>query len=132
MKRYKKWSFACLLAGVIVYSACDMVYMKEITANAPQILSFSPETGSTGSEIVISGEHLDDVVSATMGGEKVMILQKVSDRRLSLKVTSNAKKRKNYADQFGRRRGIGSRFYHGIPGSCPYGNRDARRGGNGK
>jgi len=65
--------------------------MKEIVFSAPEISSFSPESGSVGSEIIITGSHLDDVVSATIGDEKVEILQKVSNERLSLKVTGNAK-----------------------------------------
>lgn len=91
MKQYRKWSLASLFACIILWTGCDSISMKEITVSAPQILSFSPESGSVGSEIVITGEYLDDVVSATIGGEKVTILQKVSNGRLSLKVTSNAK-----------------------------------------
>lgn len=91
MKQYRKWSLASLFACIILWTGCDSISMKEITVSAPQILSFSPESGSVGSEIVVTGEYLDDVVSATIGGEKVTILQKVSNGRLSLKVTSNAK-----------------------------------------
>ena len=69
--------------------------MKDVVVSAPQIVSFSPESGSIGSEIVVTGEYLDDVVSATIGGEKVTILQKVSNERLSLKVTGNAKSGKS-------------------------------------
>lgn len=91
MKQYRKWSLASLLACVIFWTSCDSISMDEVMVSAPQIISFSPERGSVGSEIVITGEYLDDVVSATIGGEKVTILQKVSNQRLSLKVTSNAK-----------------------------------------
>ena len=91
MKQYRKWSLASLFACIILWTGCDSISMKEIAVSAPQILSFSPESGSVGSEIVVTGEYLDDVVSATIGGEKVTILQKVSNGRLSLKVTSNAK-----------------------------------------
>lgn len=91
MKQYRKWSFASLLVCMILWTSCDSISMKDVVVSAPQVLSFSPESGSVGSEIVITGEYLDDVVSATIGGEKVTILQKVSNERLSLKVTSNAK-----------------------------------------
>lgn len=91
MKQYRKWSLASLLVCMILWTSCDSISMKDVVVSAPQILSFSPESGSVGSEIVITGEYLDDVVSATIGGEKVTILQKVSNERLSLKVTSNAK-----------------------------------------
>ena len=46
---------------------------------------------SIGSEVIVTGEYLDDVVSATIGGGKVTILQKVSNQRLSLKVTDQAR-----------------------------------------
>ena len=62
--------------------------MKDVAVSSPEILSFSPESGSIGSEIVVTGEYLDDVVSATIGGGKAVILQKVSNRRLSLKAVS--------------------------------------------
>lgn len=91
MKQYRKWSLASLLACVIFWTSCDSISMKDVVVSAPQILSFSPESGSIGSEIVVTGEYLDDVVSATIGGEKVTIVQKVSNERLSLKVTGNAK-----------------------------------------
>lgn len=91
MKQYRKWSLASLLVCMILWTSCDSISMKDVVVSAPQVLSFSPESGSVGSEIVITGEYLDDVVSATIGGEKVTILQKVSNERLSLKVTSNAK-----------------------------------------
>lgn len=91
MKQYRKWSLVSLVACIILWTGCDSISMKEVVVSAPQVLSFSPESGSVGSEIVVTGEYLDDVVSATIGGEKVTIFQKVSNERLSLKVTSNAK-----------------------------------------
>lgn len=91
MKQNRKWRLASLLACVIFWSGCDSISMREVMVSAPQIVSFSPESGSIGSEIVVTGEYLDDVVNATIGGEKVVILQKVSNKRLSLKVTANAK-----------------------------------------
>lgn len=91
MKHYTKWSLVALLACIVLWAGCDSVSMKEFVAGEPQILSFSPARGSTGSEIVVTGNYLDDVVSATIGGEEVTILQKVSNQCLSLKVTSNAK-----------------------------------------
>lgn len=91
MKQYRKWSLVSLVACVIFWTSCDSISMKDVVVSAPQVLSFSPESGSVGSEIVVTGDYLDDVVSATIGGEKVTILQKVSNERLSLKVTGNAK-----------------------------------------
>lgn len=59
MKQYRKWSLASLFACIILWTGCDSISMKEITVSAPQILSFSPESGSVGSEIVVTGEYLD-------------------------------------------------------------------------
>ncbi|MCI1647810.1 MAG: IPT/TIG domain-containing protein [Bacteroides sp.] len=91
MKQYNKWGLIFLTVSILVWSSCDSISMNDFTASAPQILSFSPGSGSVGSEIVVIGENLDDVVSASIGGEEVTILQKVSNQRLSLKVTNNAK-----------------------------------------
>jgi len=91
MKQYNKWNLIFLIVSIIYWSSCDSISMNEFSASAPQILSFSPEKGSIGTEIVITGKNLDDVVKATIGGEEVTILQKVSNQRLSLKVTSNAR-----------------------------------------
>lgn len=91
MKQYKKGNIAFFFVCLALCIGCESVSMKEVTNSAPEILSFSPESGSIGSEIVVTGDYLDDVVNATIGGEAVTILQKVSNERLSLKVTSNAK-----------------------------------------
>lgn len=91
MKHDKKQGFASLLACVLFCAGCDSVSLKETTANAPLISSFSPESGSIGSEVVITGEYLNNVTGATIGGGQTVILQKVSDKRLTLKVTGNAR-----------------------------------------
>lgn len=90
MKQHQKGILAVLFACAILSSGCDSTYIKETVSSAPRITSFSPESGSVGSEIVITGEYLDDVVSATIGGQTVTVQQRVSNQRLSLKVTSNA------------------------------------------
>ena len=87
MKQYREWSLASLFVCLFFLCGCDSTSMKDVAVSSPEILSFSPESGSIGSEIVVTGEYLDDVVSATIGGGKAVILQKVSNRRLSLKVT---------------------------------------------
>lgn len=91
MKLYSIWELVSLFTCVSFWISCDSVSMKDFVMSTPQIISFSPENGSIGSEIVVTGKYLDDVVSATIGGEKVTILQKVSNERLSLKVTDHAK-----------------------------------------
>ena len=91
MKQYREWSLASLFVCLFFLCGCDSTSMKDVAVSSPEILSFSPESGSIGSEIVVTGEYLDDVVSATIGGGKAVILQKVSNRRLSLKVTNQAR-----------------------------------------
>lgn len=91
MKQYRKWTLAALFACLFFLCGCDSTSMKDVSISSPEVLSFSPESGSIGSEVIVTGEYLDDVVSATIGGGKVTILQKVSNQRLSLKVTDQAR-----------------------------------------
>jgi putative IPT/TIG domain protein len=91
MKQYRKWTLAALFACLFFLYGCDSTSMKDVAISSPEVLSFSPESGSIGSEVIVTGEYLDDVVSATIGGGKVTILQKVSNQRLSLKVTDQAR-----------------------------------------
>ncbi len=91
MKQYRKWTLAALFACLFFLCGCDSTSMKDVAISSPEVLSFSPESGSIGSEVIVTGEYLDDVVSATIGGGKVTILQKVSNQRLSLKVTDQAR-----------------------------------------
>ena len=91
MKQYRKWTLAALFACLFFLCGCDSTSMKDVAISSPEVLSFSPESGSIGSEVIVTGEYLDDVVSATIGGGKVTILQKVSNQRLSLKVTEQAR-----------------------------------------
>ena len=91
MKQYRKWTLAALFACLFFLCGCDSTSMKDVAISSPEVLSFSPESGSIGSDVIVTGEYLDDVVSATIGGAKVTILQKVSNQRLSLKVTDQAR-----------------------------------------
>lgn len=65
--------------------------MKDVAVSSPEILSFSPESGSIGSEIVVTGEYLDDVVSATIGVEKPLSYRKCPTGVCPLKVTNQAR-----------------------------------------
>lgn len=80
-----------LLAVALVAASCDNTSVNELLSSAPSIESFSPSEGSIGTEIVITGSDLDDVVSATIGGVPATLSQKVSDKRLSIKVSGEAK-----------------------------------------
>ena len=63
MKQYREWSLASLFVCLFFLCGCDSTSMKDVAVSSPEILSFSPESGSIGSEIVVTGEYLDDVVS---------------------------------------------------------------------
>lgn len=71
--------------------SCDKLSMNETHLSAPQIEAFTPERGSIGTDITVTGYYLDDVVSATIGGQKAELVQKVSDKQLIIRVTGSAK-----------------------------------------
>lgn len=85
---YKIISIAIVLAGL---TACDSISVDDVVKSEPIIESYNPAQASIGDEIIVTGSSLNDVTAATIGGEAVEILQKVSDKRLSLRVTANAK-----------------------------------------
>lgn len=85
---YKIISIAIVLAGL---TACDSISIDDVVKSVPVIESYTPAQASIGDEIIVTGSSLNDVTAATIGGETVEILQKVSDNRLSLRVTANAK-----------------------------------------
>ena len=76
MKQYRKWRLASLFACVIFWTSCDSISMKDVVVSAPQIVSFSPESGSIGSEIVVTGEYLDDVSVRQLEGRKSRYFKK--------------------------------------------------------
>ena len=49
MIQYRKWRLASLFACVIFWTSCDSISMKDVVVSAPQIGSFSQESGSIGS-----------------------------------------------------------------------------------
>lgn len=69
-----------------VFASCEKESVKEIVESVPVIESFSPKTAPAGAEVVINGESLHNVTEAWIGGVKVEITQKVSNKRLSIKV----------------------------------------------
>ena len=55
MKQYREWSLASLFVCLFFLCGCDSTSMKDVAVSSPEILSFSPESGSIGSEIVVTG-----------------------------------------------------------------------------
>lgn len=88
MRRYI--NICLVLLATLLLAACDKESMNALVQSAPEIEEFYPTSGSAGTEIVITGNYLDDVVTATIGGVPAELLQKVSNNRISIKVPAGA------------------------------------------
>ena len=89
MKHYIQISF--LLLAAIMLVACDKLSMDEKVKGAPQITDFSPKSGSVGTLVSVSGEELESVVEATIGGVQAQLVERISKNQLTLKVIGAAK-----------------------------------------
>lgn len=69
--------------------SCEKVTIEDKTELAPVISSFTPLSAPVGAEVVITGEYLQNVVRAYVGEVPVVISQKVSDTRLSIRITED-------------------------------------------
>ena len=88
MRRYI--NICLVLLATVLLAACDKESMNALVQSAPEIEEFYPTSGGAGTEIVITGNYLDDVVTATIGGVPAELLQKVSNSRISIKVPAGA------------------------------------------
>lgn len=94
MKSYMKYlsglTAACML---LVGAGCTDTYVEEYVAEAPEIESFSPASALSGDDtpIVISGRNLQAVSTAFIGGREVKILERVSNTRLTIVATKEAR-----------------------------------------
>lgn len=88
MRRYI--NICLVLLATVLMAACDKESMNSLVQSAPVIEEFYPTSGSAGTEIVITGSYLDDVVTATIGGVPAELVQKVSNSRISIKVPAGA------------------------------------------
>lgn len=79
-----------LLAAALFATACDKTSVDEVVASAPVIHSFSPASAPVGEEIVITGEFLNAVTSASIGGVEVPIVERVSNTRISILAAAEA------------------------------------------
>lgn len=80
-----------LLATALFVVACDKTSVDEVVESAPVIHSFSPASAPVGEEIVITGEYLNAVTSATIGGVEVPIVERVSNTRISIVAAAEAR-----------------------------------------
>ena len=90
-KMFYRFFAIAALAAVTSFTSCDSVSVNEVITSAPVIESFEPHSAPIGSEIVIYGEFLNDVIKAEIGGVEVTIKERVSNTRLSIEATADAK-----------------------------------------
>lgn len=83
MKRFLHIMTAVAAAAAIL-TGCDKTYVNEYVPSAPVIESFAPQSAPVGAEIVITGEHLNNVTQAFIGDTEMVIRERVSDTRLSI------------------------------------------------
>lgn len=80
---------AAAAAVVALAAGCDKTYINEYEPVAPIIESFSPQSAPVGAEIVITGQHLNNVKQAFIGSTEMVIKERVSDTRLSITAGAN-------------------------------------------
>lgn len=84
-------SSLALLAAAVLAAGCDRTSVDEVVVSAPVIHSFSPASAPVGEEIVITGEYLNAVTKATIGGVEVPISERVSNTRISIIASADAR-----------------------------------------
>lgn len=78
-------------SALLFAASCDKTYVDEEVVSAPRIDSFSPASAPVGEEIVITGAFLNTVTRATIDGVEVPIVERVSDTRLSIVASADAR-----------------------------------------
>ena len=91
MKRYIE-IMAVAVPVLFLFTACETLSVDEKVVSAPVIQSFSPKKAPAGSDIVVTGEFLNNVTKAYIGDVEVEISEKVSDKRLSIRVGEDVSK----------------------------------------
>lgn len=84
-------SSLAILAAAAFAAGCDQTSVDEVVVSAPVIHSFSPASAPVGERIVITGEYLNAVTKATIGGVEVPIAERVSNTRLSIVASADAR-----------------------------------------
>ncbi len=88
MRQYFFLSMICLAS--ILLAGCDDTSVDERSDSAPVIADFSPKSGAIGTEITITGHHLNDVVKAEIGDIAADLVQKVSNQQIVIRVAGEA------------------------------------------
>ena len=74
------------LLGLAAVQSCDEISIDEKVAHEPVISSFTPASAPVGALVDVTGEYLNNVTEAYIGGVRVEIAEKVSNTRLSIRV----------------------------------------------
>lgn len=82
----KRYIIVAAAAVMTMFQACETLSVDETPSTPPVITSFSPMSAPAGAEIIVEGEYLNGVTKAYIGDVEVEIIQKVSDKRLSIEV----------------------------------------------
>lgn len=78
-------------SALLLAVSCDKTYVDEEIVSAPRIDAFAPASAPVGEEIVITGAFLNTVTRATIDGVEVPIVERVSDTRLSILASADAR-----------------------------------------
>ncbi len=84
-------SIAFLLVLTFFTSCDEKLTIDTLVQGAPEIDSFEPESGKSGTEITITGSYLRDILSATIGGTEAPIKYKISQEKMVVVVPTGAK-----------------------------------------
>ncbi len=87
----KKYLLYILSALCLTAVSCEKVTILDNEERAPQITSFSPLSAPAGAEVVVEGEYLYNVIKAYIGDVPVTITQKVTDKKLKIRVNAEVK-----------------------------------------
>lgn len=90
MKKFINRISGLALVAAALFTACDQVSVDDLVESVPVIHSFSPASAPVGETIVITGEYLNAVTSASIGGVEVPIAERVSNTRLSIVASADA------------------------------------------
>lgn len=102
--RNKKLSFVFYIALTLVFLSCESkIIVDEYEQLPPEILGFSPASGEVNTEITITGQHLQAIDVARIGGVEVPVKHLISDTSLLIIADRNAVSGKiELIDRFGR------------------------------
>lgn len=72
----------------VLLAACEQAYIPTHEEHAPELSDFMPKQGETGTEITITGNHLQRVDTVLIGGTRAAILYRISSEKLVAKVVN--------------------------------------------